>query len=98
MTMTASAAGSLVLVLVGVAFLAAAVLGWWRIDPDDEASRVRRTTAVLIDLLVGLAALGDGTVSVIGEPEGVVVWSVGSAALVVAVGLLALRHRRHPHA
>jgi hypothetical protein len=33
-------------------------------------------------------------VCVIGEPERVVVWSLGSAALVVSVVLLIVRHRR----
>lgn len=96
--MTASAAGSLLLVLTGIAFLCAAIIGWWRLGKD-EATRSRRLTGVLIDLLVGLAALGDGTVSVIGEPERIIVWSVGSAALVVAVVLLVRRYRREqtPH-
>jgi hypothetical protein len=95
--MTASAAGSLLLVLTGIAFLTAAVIGSWRLNADGSA-RSRRLTAVVIDLFVGLAALGDGIVSVLGEPERVVVWSVGSVALVIAVALLVLRHRREHHA
>jgi hypothetical protein len=92
--MTASVAGSLLLVLTGIAFLTAAVVGSWRLDTDDPSSRSRRLTAMVVDLLIGLAALGDGIVSVIGEPERVVVWSTGSVALAVAVALLVLRHRR----
>jgi hypothetical protein len=61
-----------------------------------QGSRVRRVTGVVIDVLVGLVALADGCVSVIGEPERVVVWSIGSAALVVSVVLLIVRHRREP--
>ena len=94
-TVTASVIGSLLLVLIGIAFLCAAILGWWRLG-EDPSSRVRHLTGVVVDVLVGLAALADGVVSVIGEPERVVVWSIGSAALVVAVGLLIVRHRREP--
>lgn len=94
--MTASVAGSMLLVLIGVAFLAAAVVGWWR-SGEDPAMRSLRRTGAVIDLLVGLAAVGDGIVSVIGEPERAIVWSVGSSALVAALALLILRRRRHPH-
>ena len=94
--MTASVAGSTLLVLIGVAFLGAAVAGWWR-SGEDPSMRTLRRTGVVIDLLVGLAAVGDGIVSVIGEPERAIVWSVGSAALVGAVALLILGRRRHPH-
>jgi hypothetical protein len=79
---TASVAGALLLVLIGVAFLCAATVGWWRLG-EDPSSWVLRVTGVVIDVLVGLVALADGFVSVIGEPERVVVWSVGSAVLVV---------------
>jgi hypothetical protein len=89
----ASAAGSLLLVLTGVAFLCAAIIGWWR-HGEDPSSRSRRLTGVVIDLLVGLAALGDGTLSVVDEPERVVVWAVGSAALILSVALLVVRQRR----
>lgn len=89
--MTASAVGSLILVLIGAAFLGAAIHEWSRLRPGDP-SRPRRITSVVIDLLVGVAALGDGTLSVIGEPGRVVVWSVGSVVLAVAVGLLLVRH------
>jgi hypothetical protein len=92
---TASVAGSLLLVLIGVAFLNAATLAWWRLGKD-PSSRVLRLTGVVIDVLVGLAALADGIVSVIGEPERVVVWSIGSAALVVSLALLIVRHPREP--
>jgi hypothetical protein len=92
---TASVAGSLLLVLIGVAFLTAATLGWWRLGKD-RSSRVLRVTGVVIDVLVGLAALADGIVSVIDEPERIVVWSIGSAALVVSLALLIVRHRRDP--
>jgi len=83
----ASAVGSLLLLLIGVAFLCAALVGWWRAG-EDPSSRRRHLVAVVVDLLVGVAALGDGAVSVLGEPERVVVWSIGSAALVVAVAAL----------
>jgi hypothetical protein len=49
---------------------------------------------VVIDLLVGLAALDDGTLSVVGEPERGVVWLMGSAALAVSVALLVVWLRR----
>jgi hypothetical protein len=49
---------------------------------------------VVVDLLVGLTGLGDGAVSVLDEPGRVVVWAIGSAALVVAVALLVVRHRQ----
>lgn len=91
--MTASVAGSLLLVLIGIAFLCAGINGWFRVG-EDAAFRSRRLTAVIIDLLVGLAALGDGTLSVVGEPERGVVWLVGSAALVVSVALLVVWLRR----
>jgi hypothetical protein len=91
--MTASAVGSLILVLTGVAFLGAAAHEWSRLRPDDP-SRGRRLTGLVVDLLVGLAALGDGALSVVGEPERVVVWSAGSVALAAAVGLLLVRHHR----
>ena len=89
----ASVVGSLLLLLIGVAFLCAAVVAWWRVG-EDPSSRSRHLVAVVVDLLVGVAALGDGAVSVLGEPERVVVWSIGSAALVVAVALLVLRRRQ----
>jgi hypothetical protein len=92
---TASVAGSLLLVLIGVAFLCAGTSGWWRLRKD-PSSRVLRLTGVVIDVLVGLAALADGFVSVIGEPERFVVWSIGSAALVASLVLLIVRHRREP--
>ena len=91
--MIASVAGSLLLVLIGVAFLSAATVGWWRLGKD-PSSRVLRLTGVVTDVLVGLAALADGIVSVLGEPERVVVFSIGSAALVVSLVLLIVRHRR----
>jgi len=53
-------------------------------------------TGAVVDLLVGAVALGDGAVSVIGEPERVAVWSAGSVALAVAVAVLVHRHRREP--
>ena len=90
--MTASVAGALTLVLVGVAFLCAALVGWWRLG-EDPSSRPRRITGAVVDALVGVVALADGAVSVIDEPERVVVWSVGSVVLVIAVVLLARRHR-----
>jgi hypothetical protein len=92
---TASVAGSLLLVLIGVVFLCAATVGWWRIG-EDPSSRTLRITGVVVDVLVGLAALADGIVSVIGERERIVVWSVGSAALIVSLALLIVRHRREP--
>jgi hypothetical protein len=73
--------------------MCAAIVGFWRLG-EDPSSRVLRVTGVVIDVLVGLAALADGFVCVIGEPERVVVWSLGSAALVVSVVLLIVRHRR----
>ncbi|MCD2195246.1 hypothetical protein LQ327_17905 [Actinomycetospora endophytica] len=93
--MSASAAGSLILVLVGVGFLAGAIREWSRRRHDDTP-RGRRTTGLVIDLLVGAAAVADGALSVVGEPERVIVWSVGSVALVLAVGLLFVLHHRHP--
>jgi hypothetical protein len=76
-------------------FLCAATVGWWRLG-EDPSSRALRITGVVIDVLVGLAALADGIVSVIGERERIVVWSVGSAALIVSLALLIVRHRREP--
>jgi hypothetical protein len=73
--------------------MCAAIVGFWRLG-EDPSSRVLRVTGVVVDVLVGLAALADGFVSVLGEPERVVVWSIGSAALVVSVVLLIVRHRR----
>lgn len=49
---------------------------------------------MLVDVLVGAVAIADGTISVLGEPERILVWSLGSAALLGAVTLLVLRHRR----
>ena len=91
--MIASVAGSLLLLLIGVAFLCAALIGCWRVG-EDPSSRSRHLVVVVVDLLVGLVALGDGIVSVIDEPERAVVWSIGTAALVVSVALLVVRHRR----
>ena len=89
----ASVVGSLLLLLIGVAFLCAALVGWWRAGEDPWSCR-RHLVAVVVDLLVGVTALGDGAVSVIGEPERVVVWSIGSAGLLVAVALLVARRRQ----
>jgi peptidoglycan/LPS O-acetylase OafA/YrhL len=91
--MSASVAGSLLLLLIGVAFLCTALVGWWRAG-EDPWSRRLHLVAVVVDLLIGVTALGDGTVSVLGEPDRVVVWSIGSAALVVAVALLVVRRRQ----
>jgi peptidoglycan/LPS O-acetylase OafA/YrhL len=91
--MSTSVAGSLLLLLIGVAFLCAALAGWWRAGKD-PSSRRRHLVAVVVDLLVGFTALADGTVSSIDEPDRVVVWSIGSAALVVAVALLLVRRRQ----
>lgn len=91
--MTASVAGSLLLVLVGVGFWCAALVTWWRLG-DDPAARTRRRLGMLVDVLVGAVAIADGTISVLGEPERILVWSLGSAALLGAVTLLVLRHRR----
>lgn len=91
--MTASVVGSLLLVLIGVAFLCAATVGWWRLR-EDPSSRARRITGAVIDVLVGIAALADGTLSVVDEPERVLVWFIGSAALVGSVALLVVRLRR----
>ncbi len=90
--MTASVIGSGLLILIGVVFSCAALVGWWRLG-EDPSSRARRIAGAVVDLLVGAVALADGAVSVIGEPERVVVWSAGSAVLALAVVLLALRHR-----
>ena len=91
--MSASVAGSLLLLLIGVVFLCAALVGWWRAG-EDPSSRRRHLVAVVVDLLVGVTALADGTVSSIDEPGRVVVWSIGSAALLVAVALLVVRRRQ----
>lgn len=93
--MTASVAGAMFLVLVGVTFLCAALVGWWRVG-EDPAARSHRLAGALVDLFIGLAALGDGAVSVIDEPERLIVFSAGSVALVLAVTVLVLHHRRQP--
>lgn len=94
--MTASVAGSLLLVLIGVGFWCAALVAWWRIG-EDPAARTRRLVGMVVDLLVGAVAIADGTISVLGEPERILVWSLGSAALVAAVTLLLLLGHRHNH-
>ena len=91
--MTASVAGSLLLELVGVGFLCAALVTWWRLG-EDPAARPRRLIGMVVDVLVGVVALADGTISVLGEPERILVWSAGSAALVAAVAMLTVRHQR----
>jgi hypothetical protein len=89
---TASLLGAVLLVLVGVAFLAASLTQWWRLD-EDPSSRRRRVLGCVIDLLVGGAAITDGALSVLDHPARVAVWSAGSAVLVIAVALLVHRHR-----
>lgn len=93
--MTASVAGSLLLVLIGVGFWCAALITWLRVgDDQDLTGRSRRVVGLFVDVLVGAVALVDGTLSVLSEPERVLVWSVGSVALVAAVSLLLVRYRQ----
>lgn len=93
--MTATVAGSLLLFPIGVAFLCAAIVEWWRLR-GDASSRVLRVSGVVIDVLVGFAALVDGFVSVAGEPERVAVWSIGSGALAGSLVLLIVLYGREP--
>jgi hypothetical protein len=89
--MSASSLGSLVLIVVGVAFLTAAALVFRRARSDPGAR-----WGLAIDVLVGLVALADGVTSTLQSPDQLVVWSVGTAALVAAAVLL-LVHQRGRH-
>lgn len=90
--MTASLLGAVLLILIGVAFLAASLTQWWRLY-EDLSLRRRRVLGCAIDLLVGLVAISDGALSVIDHPARVAVWSAGSAVLVIAVAVAVLVHR-----
>lgn len=86
---------AVVLFLVGALFLGAAVRGF----------RARRTGAVRapgrltigVDVLVGTVALADAASSVADHPARLLLWSGGSAALVVACALLVVHSRRLRH-
>jgi heme A synthase len=88
-------AGSLLLLVIGIAFVSVAVVGWRR-RTDDPSVRARRLAGVVVNLLVGVVALADGAMSAIDEPARIVVWSIGSAALLVAATVLITRPRRRP--
>jgi bacteriorhodopsin len=87
-------AGSVLLLVIGIAFVSVAVVGWRR--TDDPSVRARRLAGVVVNLLVGVVALADGAMSAIDEPARIVVWSIGSAALLVAATVLITRPRRRP--
>lgn len=90
---TASAGGVVLLFLVGLAFLGAAVWGW---SHRPEVPDGRRTLGIAVDVLVGVVALTDAAVSVVDEPARLLLWTGGSAVLVVALVLLH-RRGRTPH-
>lgn len=91
--MTASIGGALALLVVGIGFLSAGALGWLR-RGEGEPDQQRRWLGVGVDVIVGSVALVDAGMGVLDAPARVTLWVAGSVALVVAMAMLVVRHRR----
>lgn len=88
---TASAGGSVVLLVVGIGFLIAGAVGWMRWSKSDGT---QPWLGVAIDVIVGCVASVDAAMGIIDAPGRATLWSTGSAALVVAVVLIIEHHHR----
>ncbi|MCD2191150.1 hypothetical protein [Actinomycetospora soli] len=84
--------GAVVLFLVGVLFLGVAARGCWARRTGAVPTPGRLTSGV--DVLVGTVALADAASSVADHPARLLLWSGGSAVLVVACALLVVHTRR----
>lgn len=93
--MTSSLAGALVLFGLGAAFSIAGVLGVVARRTGDLRWRPGRP-AILVDLLVGVAATAEAASGIAEVSPRAVLWSVGSAVLVVAVVVLTLSRALRP--